>query len=697
MAEVASAYVSLIPSAKGFATGVTKETDAAARTAGKRFGGIFSGSLKSVIGGALAGIGVTRLLSDSLGEAREAQKVGALTTQVIKSTGGAAHVTAEQVGDLATAISKKVGIDDEAIQSGENLLLTFKNVRNEAGKGNKIFDQATRSVVDMAAAMAAASGGQIDFRSATTLVGKALNDPIKGLTALSRVGVTFTEGQKKQITALVESGKQMDAQKVILKELKSEFGGAARAQATEADKAQVAIGNLKEQIGTALLPVVDDLAQRVSEDVVPAISEFITQMQDGTGAGGEVVDVLSDIVDVGKGVFKFFDSLPGPVKKYGVELAIAAVALNKVNNALVAGRTNITGWLNSLGPAEKTMSRTAKTSYALGVGIRNLAGAGGMVALTQSTNDASLASVGLKRTLGGAAAGFAVGGPVGAAFGFLGGAAWTLKDALKQGAHEAKVAIPSYKEYSQTLAGVAANTTKATREMVLQRLESSGLLDATRKLGLTDRQAINAMLGNVGARKQLALALRASKGLTDAQRTALEQETGAVGASRLAQLKHNIAIAQGKDELKKARQALKDFMKEPASKRVSITGVEAATAQLKALSRGLREALGLTKDLNTAGPGGIDVLLSGPIKKRARGGPVIAGQPYVVGETRPELFVPRVSGTIVPKVPATSAVMSSIEAEQASYRAFSRALAANQVVIMRRPDLDDLELLVGAG
>ena len=208
MAEVASAYVSLIPSFKGGASSITRQTDAAARTSGKRFGSIFSGSLKSVIGGALAGAGVTRLLSDSLGEAREAQKVGALTNQVIKSTGGAANVTAKHVGDLATAISNKVGVDDEAIQSGENLLLTFKNVRNEAGKGNDIFDQATHSLVDLAAGMAAASGGELNFRSSTTLIGKALNDPIKGLTALSRVGVSFTDQQKEQIKTLVAAAAQ---------------------------------------------------------------------------------------------------------------------------------------------------------------------------------------------------------------------------------------------------------------------------------------------------------------------------------------------------------------------------------------------------------------------------------------------------------------------------------------------------------
>ena len=36
---------------------------------------------------------------------------------------------------------------------------------------------------------------------------------------------------------------------------------------------------------------------------------------------------------------------------------------------------------------------------------------------------------------------------------------------------------------------------------------------------------------------------------------------------------------------------------------------------------------------------------------RADGGPVTAGQPYIVGEKRPELFVPKVDGMILPRVP----------------------------------------------
>jgi phage-related minor tail protein len=145
--------------------------------------------------------------------AAESARISRLTESTIKSTGGAANITAKQVGDLATAISNKTGADDEAIQSGENLLLTFTNVRNEVGKGNDIFNQATQLALDMSTALGT------DMSSASMQLGKALNDPIKGITALSRAGVSFTAEQKDQIKTLVESGNTMDAQKIILSEL----------------------------------------------------------------------------------------------------------------------------------------------------------------------------------------------------------------------------------------------------------------------------------------------------------------------------------------------------------------------------------------------------------------------------------------------------------------------------------------------
>ncbi|MBO0743674.1 MAG: hypothetical protein J2P43_01550 [Candidatus Dormibacteraeota bacterium] len=189
----------------------------------------FGGRIKSLGKAGLAAAGaaglaaLTATIKTGISEYAESTKVAAQTEAVIKSTGGAANVTAKQVSNLASALMKKTGIDDEAIQSGQNLLLTFTNVQNQAGKGNDVFTQATKIMTDMSVAL-----GQ-DMKTSAIQVGKALNNPIKGVTALQRVGVSFTDGQKEQIKALVNSGRTMDAQKIILRELNKEFGGSAEA------------------------------------------------------------------------------------------------------------------------------------------------------------------------------------------------------------------------------------------------------------------------------------------------------------------------------------------------------------------------------------------------------------------------------------------------------------------------------------
>ena len=184
----------------------------------RRFGKIAAG-----VAGAAAFGGLVATVKVGIDEFMEAQKVMAQTNAVLKSTGGAAKVTATQITDLSSSIMKMTGIDDEAIQAGQNLLLTFTKIRNETGKGNDIFDQATLAMTDLSVAM-----GQ-DLKSSAILVGKALNDPIKGVGALSKAGVQFTKGQKETIQSLVDSGNVMGAQKMILKELETQFAGSAEA------------------------------------------------------------------------------------------------------------------------------------------------------------------------------------------------------------------------------------------------------------------------------------------------------------------------------------------------------------------------------------------------------------------------------------------------------------------------------------
>jgi murein DD-endopeptidase MepM/ murein hydrolase activator NlpD len=278
MASLADVFVAVKPDLKEFGPAVKREIPK--HFDGRRVGVGMSKSLGSGfrvgIGGvartmfapiaaAAAAVGGFSLFKGFIEDAAESAKISRLTAQVIKSTGGAANVSAEQVNKLATAISNKTGVDDEAIQSGANLLLTFKNVRNEVGKGNDIFNQANQIVTDMSVAL-----GQ-DTKSSAIQLGKALNDPIKGVTALQRVGVSFTASQKEQIKTLVESGDVMGAQKLILKELGDEFGGAAEAAASPMDKLKVIVGNLGEQIGGYLLPFIEDAATWLGKNLPQAL------------------------------------------------------------------------------------------------------------------------------------------------------------------------------------------------------------------------------------------------------------------------------------------------------------------------------------------------------------------------------------------------------------------------------------------
>jgi hypothetical protein len=204
-----------------------------------------------------AGFAAAEIFHSFITGARESNAISRVTEQRIRSTGGAAHVTAAQVGDLATSISNKTGADDEAIQSGENFLLTFTGVRNEVGKGNDIFNQAAMAATDLAAGLNHGEVSAQGTQQAANMLGKALSEPVKGMTALRRVGISFTASQSAQIKALVRTGHTLEAQKVILREVNKEFGGTAKAAADPLQRMGVILGNVGEDVGNKLLPALN--------------------------------------------------------------------------------------------------------------------------------------------------------------------------------------------------------------------------------------------------------------------------------------------------------------------------------------------------------------------------------------------------------------------------------------------------------
>lgn len=278
------------------------------------------------IGGVAVAGGVALGLKSAVEAALESQKIARETERVVRTTGGAAGVSAKQVGDYATSLSKLTGVDDELIQSGENLLLTFTDVQNKTGKGNDIFNQATAAALDMSTALGT------DMKGATIQVGKALNDPVKGITALSRAGVSFTDKQKAMIKWLAASGDKLGAQKIILKELGKEFGGAAAAAATPMDHLKVTIGNVQEAIGAKLIPIIDKVVTWLSDNLPKALAvasefwkAFTSGFDEGEGTGvekfaGRVRGVVDSIINAGKSAVEWWKQNWPSIK-----IAIAAV------------------------------------------------------------------------------------------------------------------------------------------------------------------------------------------------------------------------------------------------------------------------------------------------------------------------------------------------------------------------------------
>jgi hypothetical protein len=244
---------------KGFSevsTGAGETETVFGRLEGK-LSGIGSSGIAAAAGFAGVATSVVAFATEAVKRLGEEQVAAAQTAAAIMSTGGAAQVTAGHVGTLATTLAKLSGVDDEVIQGGENLLLTFTNIQNKVGAGNDVFDQATKAALNMSVAL-----GE-DMSAASMQLGKALNDPIGGMIALHRVGVQFTDDQKKAISAFVQSGDTMSAQKVILAELNKEFGGSAEAYGKTLPgaigKAKTAIENWSADVARKAMPAVQTL------------------------------------------------------------------------------------------------------------------------------------------------------------------------------------------------------------------------------------------------------------------------------------------------------------------------------------------------------------------------------------------------------------------------------------------------------
>jgi hypothetical protein len=238
----------------------------------------------------------------------------------ITSTGNAANITSESFFAYANQLQKVTGTGADQITQGAALLATFKNVRNETGKGNQVFNRATKAALDLS------KKGFGDLSGSNKMLGKALNDPIRGITALSRAGVTFTDEQKATIKTLQESGRTLDAQKIILKEVEDQVGGTAESFGAttrgKIERSKRAFEEMQKTLARALLPVLEAAAS-----IFQKLSGFIERNQKVSKIIIGVIAALAAGVLILNVAMKAFAVILAVISLSPVVLIIGAIVL----------------------------------------------------------------------------------------------------------------------------------------------------------------------------------------------------------------------------------------------------------------------------------------------------------------------------------------------------------------------------------
>lgn len=299
---------------------------------------------------AAVGTGMTAAISGpivalgtvAVNEAAEMRDAMGQVQAAITSMGGASGRSLEQLKAQADSLAGSSLFEDDQILRGVTAnLLTFGNIAGES------FDRAQQAAVDLSARL-----GQ-DLQSSTLMVGKALNDPVRGLAALRRVGIQFTAEQEAQIKAMQGVGDTAGAQAIMLSELERQFGGSAKAArdaANPMERMRLAFASMAGDIGAILLPMVDKVAA-VFSDLAGRFGQLSPGMQQFVVIAGALAAAIGPVMIAAGALVASFGVLLPIVGALGAPFLAVAAAVAAVGVVLWAFRDTVGAVMGSVSTA----------------------------------------------------------------------------------------------------------------------------------------------------------------------------------------------------------------------------------------------------------------------------------------------------------------------------------------------------------
>lgn len=282
-----------------------------------------------VAGAVMAGRALADFVGDSIKAAEDAASVARRFDYLTKQSGLFGDETekvTQKIKDYARAQSFATGVDDEAILAAASKVMAFKSVASSADELNGVYDRTIAVSLDVASVLGGTGDGLANIESIAPKVAKALENPIKYLGSLAKIGVVFTDQEKEKIAKIQESNGLYAAQEYLLQQLEDRYSGAGEAGAKASEKIQARFEDLQEQVGDKLLPSIELIAdqfgawldgpagQQAIDDFVGSFEKLVKYIADPknikrleqiAGAFGKIALGLSEIFNVMDKIYGF--------------------------------------------------------------------------------------------------------------------------------------------------------------------------------------------------------------------------------------------------------------------------------------------------------------------------------------------------------------------------------------------------------
>lgn len=309
---------------------------------------------------------VARFVKESVEVSEAFERTNRVVEQAIKTTGGAAGLTVKQFDDLGEKISLTTGIAETAVNKATQQLLAFTNIRNEAGKGNDVFNRAAQAIQDIGVRTG------LGTVSVARSLGKALEDPAKASLVLRRASILLTKTQQEQIKTFEESGNILGAQGVVLDAIEGKFGGAAEAAATPLKKLAVVTDLVKRRLGESLTPVIEKFVELITSHQAQILA-FVDTIGNGLEKAIAVVEpIVAKLVETLVNLFHTIKDSPA--------LTALAEGLGVMFAVFLAGKEIVKAFtfvLETFGKVAALVGTTVEGAFVFNpIGIALLAVAG---------------------------------------------------------------------------------------------------------------------------------------------------------------------------------------------------------------------------------------------------------------------------------------------------------------------------------